>query len=315
MEGDLAISAEREARIDPAPGYRSEIYAGSFSASGEIFPLPRSGGWLLERRIPGTDRTDATGLYPLFCCHDWSAIATDLAALDRDWVSLSLVADPLGDYRPEDLAAIFDRVTPYKEHFIADTRIELESFVSKSHRQNARRALRKMNVAHCPDPLRYLEDWVAAYDVLIGKHDITGTRAFSREVFQKQLATPGMTMFRASHGEETLGLDLWYVDGDVAQGHLAAFTADGYRMAASYATKWTLLNQFREWGVRWVNFGGLPGVQATGGGGLEHFKRGWSNLTRNSYICGSVLDPDTYGRLSSGKRATNFFPRYRFGDS
>ena len=121
-------------------------------------------------------------------------------------------------------------------------------------------------------------------------------------------------MFRASHAGETVGMDLWYVQGDVAQGHLVAMNDQGYRLRASYATKWELLHYFAG-KVRWINFGGVPGMGLAAEPGLAHFKRGWSNTTRQAYFCGRVLDPDGYrdleGRESS--RGLDYFPAYRQG--
>ena len=124
-----------------APGYRSALYAEAFTAFGTPRSLCDSGGWLLRRPIAQTGLSDAMGLYPLFCCADWSAVAADLRRDCADCVSVMLVSDPLGDYDEDLLRRSFDRVHPFKDHFIADLTEPLDSFVSKSHRQNARRAL------------------------------------------------------------------------------------------------------------------------------------------------------------------------------
>ena len=60
-------------------GYRHALYAASFAEFGRPRPLPRSGGWVLERDIPGTGQRDGMGLYPLFVCPDWNALPDDLA--------------------------------------------------------------------------------------------------------------------------------------------------------------------------------------------------------------------------------------------
>ena len=53
-------------------GYLSQEYAAAFAEFGTARRLPRSGGWLIERPIAGTDDRDAMGCYPLFSCADWS---------------------------------------------------------------------------------------------------------------------------------------------------------------------------------------------------------------------------------------------------
>jgi hypothetical protein len=294
-------------------GYRSSAYAQAFSEFGRLCPLPRSGGWMLERPIANSAKVDAMGLYPLLCCSDWSALRDDLDEYGADWVSATAVTDPLGDYDEALLRSSFDRITPYKDHFVAEMTGPPETFVTKSHRQNARRALRNIEVEVCVDPMEYIDDWIALFAVLTKRHGIAGLQAFSRESFAHQLSAPGMVVFRASMDGETVGLDLWYEDGDVAQGHLVAFNDNGYANRASYATKWTLLHYFAD-RVRWVNFGGVAGVDAAASSGLEHFKRGWSNTTRKSYLCGRIFDDASYQELTRDLTDTTFFPAYRAGE-
>ncbi len=308
-------STRRTATPDPAgSGYRSAQYAKAFSDVGRPCHLPRSGGWLIERAIAGTGFTDAMGLYPLFGCTDWSALADDLEAARDGWISATLVADPLGDPDEAVLKRSFDLVVPYKTHFIAEMTGPPETFVSKSHRQNARRALHKVTVEICDDPLRLIDDWVALYAMLVRKHGVSGLRAFSRDSFSSQLAAPGLVMFRAVMDGETVGLDLWYVDGDVAQGHLAAFNEQGYASSAAYGTKWTMLNHFFAQGISRVNFGGLAGAPGTDSSGLAHFKKGWSNTTRPAYLCGRIFDEAAYRQLARKRADTHYFPAYRAGE-
>ncbi|TDR57276.1 hypothetical protein DFP85_10191 [Halomonas ventosae] len=291
-------------------GYMHPLYAESFREFGNPYELEHSGGWALERAIPNTDRHDAIGLYPLFCCKAWSALGRDLEAKRGQWVSFSMVTDPFGGYNRSILEETFDFVMPYKNHYVVDTSQALEKFVSKSHRANAKRALRKMDVEVCTDPTSYIEEWIKLYSVLAKKHDIKGLSAFSRDAFEKQLKVPGIVMFRAVSGGETVGLDLWYVQGDVAQGHLVAFNGEGYTLGASYATKWTMLEYFSG-KVAWVNLGGLPGGGDESSSGLAHFKKGWANTTKTVYFCGKILDRRAYNSLSSGTSNTTFFPAYR----
>jgi len=294
-------------------GYLDPLYASSFAEFGEPRRLVHSSGWVLEREIPDSDVRDAMGLYPLFCCEDWSALSRDLGDAGQSWISLAVVTDPLGEYDQTLLERTFDIVLAYKEHYIADTRAPLRDTVSRSHLSNARRALRKVDVEVCDDPASYVDDWVELFAVLAEKHAITGLRAFSRDAFTKQLQVPGLVMFRADRGGRTVGFDLWFVQDDIAQGHLVAFSEEGYALRASYATKWTLLNYFAN-RVRWVNFGGLPGVTDQLSAGLRHFKRGWSNTTKTAYFCGRIFDPKTYSLLSERVPETTFFPAYRAGE-
>lgn len=295
-------------------GYLHPAYAASLADFGTPVQLRACGGWLLIRDIPGTRHQDAMSPYPLFCCRDWRAVARDLHDFQNDLVSVTVVTDPAEDYSKDDLQQAFDRVQPFKRHYLVDTDPPLEESVSKSHQRLARRALKDVQVELCEQPVNYLNDWMKLYATLAQRHGVTGMRAFSRQAFATQLAVPGMTMFRAVHDGETIGMDLWYLQDGVAQGHLVAFSERGYKLRASYATKWTMLQYFYD-KVRYINLGGLSG---SGGEdentGLAHFKKGWANTTRTAFLCGRVLNPDLYRRLAGAGPAADYFPAYRAGE-
>lgn len=294
-------------------GYLNARYAAAFEELGTPRYLASSGGWLLERAIDGSDHVDAMGLYPLFCCSNWQGLDADLSH-DVPWVSLVLVTDPLGDYDTELLRRAFHQVVAFKEHYVADTRLPVEEYVTKSHRQNARRALRKVDVRRVEAPLQHLDEWTELYGHLVKRHDIRGMQAFSRRSFERQLSTPGIVAFAASREGRTIALDLWYEQGDVAQGHLVAMSDEAYALGTAYALKWTILDHFQD-RVRWVNFGGLPGTSADTSSGLAHFKKGWSSTTRTAYLCTRVFDTDAYATLSAPATGrSEFFPAYRSKD-
>ena len=52
-------------------------------------------------------------------------------------------------------------------------------------------------------------------------------------------------MFKAQAEGHIVGLHLWYVQGDVAYGHLGATTTRGYELMASYALYWHAIEQLR----------------------------------------------------------------------
>jgi hypothetical protein len=293
-------------------GYQSRAYAESLSEFGDIVDLPRSGGTLLRRPIGDSGLHDATGCYPLFCCRRWDALADDLAGLRDPLVSAVVVTDPFGPAGEAELAGAFDRVRAYKDHFVVETGADPDSFVSRSHREQARRALRKVAVERVADPTAWLDEWERLFGVLAQRHAIGGMRRFSRRAFAQQLAVPGMVMFRAEAQGRTVGLDLWYVQGDVAQGHLVAFDETGYALRASYATKWELIRFFAD-KVRYINLG--AGRMADASDGLSQFKRGFANASRRSWLCGRIFDPAAYrmlvNRLNPGAREEAYFPAYR----
>jgi len=286
-----------------AAGYLSAAYTESLAEFGSPIALPRSGSWLLRRTIvPGI--SDAMGPYPLFCCRDWRALDADLDELAANHpsddvapgapVSAVVVTDPFADCDPARLAAAFrDRAVAFKEHFVADLSRPLSSFVSAHHRRYARRDTLAVQV--CADPLRWLDDWCALYQNLCARHEIRGIPALSRAAFRRQLAVPGLIAFRASAGADTLGMVLWYRQGDVAYYHLAAA------------------------GVPWAGLGAGPsgGAGASHGtDGLVRFKRGWSTGTRTTYLCGRIFRADTYRALARerGFEESRYFPAYRQGE-
>jgi hypothetical protein len=274
--------------------------------------LSVSGGWILQRPIPGTTSCDAMGCYPLFCCTDWNGLRQDLDSLGS-LVSVVLVADPLGAHSPALLRATFDHVKPFKDHFVVETGRPLTDFVSTSHRAHAMRALTRVTVDVCPDPVASIDDWDRLYGALVARHAIGGARRFSRSALLRQLAIPGLVMFRATAGGRTVGLDLWYRQGDCAQGHLAAFDEAGYELRASYATKWRAIEYFGD-KVRWINLGG--GNSTDGRDGLSDFKRGWSTGTKTAWLCGRVLQPAIYDQMARncGGVLDAYFPAYRSGE-
>ena len=84
--------------------------------------LPKSGGWLLTRRID-RDQADAMTAYPLFACLDWRSLKSDFDQLGKSLVSIVLVTDPFGEYDEALLSDSFgDLVTPFKSHYACDLR-------------------------------------------------------------------------------------------------------------------------------------------------------------------------------------------------
>jgi len=303
-----------DAPADAHEGYLSARYAASFTEFGTPHHLPRADGWILKRSIPGSPRQDAMGCYPLFVCADWSALFEDLEELTSDLVSLVLVTDPFANVSGESMSELFDRASHFKDHFVTEFDRPLEEIVKKSHRSTVRRAQKRVEVSVCPNPSAHLDEWMDLWGNLVERHGIRGMRAFSRHAFSEQLLIPGMVMFKATVDGEVVGLDLWYVQGDVAYGHLVAFNDLGYKCRASYATKWYLLQYFQD-KVRWVDFGAGAGAKDKSDG-LTVYKQGWTNQTRPVFLCGSVFQPEPYNELVEARkvRDSKYFPAYRDGE-
>ncbi len=292
-------------------GYLHANYARSFAALGTPLYLPEAQGWILKRSIPCSSYADAMGCYPVFACKNWQKLSRDLTHLTNELVSLTLVTDPLGEFASADLRPAFtDLLRPYKEHFIVDLKRAAGQPNSAHHRRNVRQALAQVQVELCA-PAAAFHDWERLYEHLIQRHQITGLAAFSQESFAAQWQVPGLTILRAIHQGETVGLTLWFQDEERAYYHLAAYAPRGYDCKASYALFQYALEHFARAGVRWMALGAGAGTHNDGSDGLTRFKRGWATETRTVYLCGRIFQPPIYTSLARAQAATSFFPAYR----
>ncbi len=298
-------------------GYMHESYAYSLADFGTPRELPHSKGWVLVRPIAGFAHYDAMGCYPLFACQDWSKLSLDLQNLSEDLVALSVVTDPFGQYDAPDLRQSFvDVVKPFKQHFAIDLHRPVKSYVNKHHLRNARKARQMLTVERCEQPALFLDDWTALYDTLIERHDITGITKFSRASFEKQLKVPGLVALRAVYAGATVGMLLWFVQGEVGYYHLGAYSPVGYELRASFALFWFAIEYFAASGLRWLNIGAGAGVGNDERDGLTRFKKGWSTGTRTAYFCGKIFDHARYREIvnAKGVAGTDYFPAYRLGE-
>lgn len=291
-------------------GYRHPDYAAALSDFGLPLRLPASQGSLLVRTIAGGPHRDAMGPYPLFACEDWSRLPADLEALSGELVSVALVTDPFGGWTLEQLDVAFpDRREAFKQHFVVELAPDPLARVSAHHQRFAARGQRKVAVDHVGTPATLLEDWLTLYGALVARHQIAGVAAFSRASFERQLRVPGLVAFRAHEAGAVAGAALWYVDAEVAYWHLAAYSARGYKLDASYALLAAALEHFAATGVRWASLGAGAGLDDDAADGLSRFKAGWATETRTAHFCGRILDHDRYRTLS--RAPTSFFPAYR----
>ena len=303
--------------VEMITGYMHHGYAESLVEFGTPRHLPLSGGWILERQIPGSQYKDAMGCYPLFACRDWSQLYLDLKEIADELLSLAVVTDPFGNYDVNCLQQCFvDVAIPFKEHYIIDLSRPMSTFVSKHHCRYAQKAFGDISVERCDDPQRFLSEWVDLYASLVTKHNITGIPAFSKTAFAQQLSVPGIVIFRAICDERTVGMLLWYVQGKLGYYHLGAYSSLGYDLHASFALFWFVIEYFAANGLRWLNLGAGAGVEGNGTDGLSRFKRGWSTGTRTAYFCGHIFNRTKYLETVQAKEIsiTDYFPAYRAGE-
>jgi hypothetical protein len=294
-------------------GYCHPGYAASLVEFGIPRELPRCGGWVLERPIPGSQCRDAMGCYPLFSCQDWSKLHSDLHALKDDLVCLSVVTDPFGHYDLDLLRNCFNVVIPFKEHFVRDLRKPLN--LSRHHRRYTRKSFENVCIDVCSEPIRFINEWIDLYSALVKRFNIKGIRAFSELAFRKQLTLPGAIMFRALYQGTAVSSHLVYAQDDVCYAHLAGCNSIGQELMASYAIYWTEIEYFSD-NAQWLDWGGTVGIRNDNNDGLTQFKRGWSTETPTSYFCGRIFNRDKYDEIQklSGITATDYFPAYRKGE-
>jgi hypothetical protein len=257
------------------------------------------------------------GCYPVFSCADWSRLGQDLDTLETDIVSLIVVTDPFGTYSEPQLHEFFpDLVRPFKEHFVVDLREPMKQRVSSHHQRNVRKASGQVLVERCPDPSELAPVWCTLYQELVARHRINGLAAFSRTALTQQLKVPGVVVFRAQGTDATIGMTVWYRVGSFAYYHLGAYSHEGYATGASFAIFNYALRHFAEVGLRWIDLGGAPGLDADGRDGLSRFKRGWATGTRTAYLCGRIFDRTAYAALVTtvGRLKSTYFPAYRSGE-
>ena len=291
------------------------MYAASLAEFGHVMPLGRSGGYLLRRPVVHSAFEDAMGCYPLFSCTNWRGLAKDVDDLRDVLVSVSLVADPFGDYDLKYLRRCFpDVVVPFKEHVVVDLAGSPLDNVTRHHRLRASASLRKVSVKVSPEPLMMLPVWSRLYADFAKRRGIDGIRAFSERAFALQLATPGIVMFVAEVNGRAVAAHLWYEQNDVCHSHLACSGTEGRQLRAGFALYWTAIEHFRGH-ARWLNLGGAAGTRPADADALASFKRGWSSATRPTYFCGRILHPGRYASLAAIHGAhPDYFPCYRKGE-
>ena len=297
-------------------GYSHRLFLRSLAAFGTPRKLPRCGGWILEREIPESPYRDAMGIWPQFFCEDWTQLHADLADIGKELICLTVVTDPFGKYTLTQLEMCFpDLVIPFKDSFVIDLTKPINVNVSKHHRYYARKALKKIQVEVCQEPLQFLDEWILLHHVLIERHHLPKIRAFSPDAFESLLSIPCLIMLRAVYESKTVGAQLYLRQGDVVHCHLGAASEIGYQLGAMYAMDWFSIKYFSDQ-APWLNLGGGVGISGDQMDGLSRYKHGWTNNTRTMYLCGRIFDNEKYTEILNEKHLspTTYFPAYRQGE-
>ncbi len=298
-------------------GYGNSLYAAAMADGGRVVELPKSGGRIIVRDVPGQTARDAMAPYPFLTCRSWRDLAADLANLSDPLVSLVAVTGPFADTSEAELGQAFRTfVRPYKPHFVIDLAQPLESIADPHHLGCARHARKTVQTELCSDPTAHVEDWLRLYAVLTERHGISGANLMSAQSLQRQFAVPGLRLFRAHCAGRTIGMIAVMEMHPFACFHLGAYDEEGYRRSASYPLVEAVITHYREAGFQHMSIGGRAGAHGKEDDGLARFKRGWSSGTRMTYLCGHIFDTQKYDALSSqlAPPETDYFPAYRAGE-
>jgi len=289
--------------------YATDVYARSLLHWGKPLAVPAWGTSVIVREIDGAQ--DAAGVYPFAVFKHDADIATGIEQLrNSGLVSLVMVFDAFHCPDAIELERHFDFVRPFKTHYIY--RKEKGAIRYDTHHQRAlRRAQREVRVESL-DLKLYSNSWQSLYDNVITKFRLTGLHAFPEDHAKKISTIEGVTALGAWHDDNLVSCHIFASNGKYAHSHLVASNQDGYDTRAAYAINDFAITCFRDEQV--INFGGGAGAGDKESDGLARFKRGFSNDTELSYLCGVILDKERYDALCTARdiaHDTSYFPAYR----
>ncbi|MPZ55013.1 MAG: hypothetical protein GEU91_00675 [Rhizobiales bacterium] len=298
----------------PTHPYKTSDYGGTFRSA---FALHRSRiapvTWM-KRPIAGADAFDFTGPYPCVAVADYRALADDVEALRGvGGVSVVFVTNAFDETAvARDLGGL-TACKPFKAHNLVQFHKPWRKHLSAHHLRELRLARKGPLVTRISTTtVEYAATFWPLYQVLVARHGITGIQALSRDIVAAQCVLPGVVAVEVLDGNEVIASSLWVHDEREAHIHLHAQTEKAYALGASYLLYEAALDHFSNC-VDQVDLGGGAGLSDDPEDGLSRFKRGWSNATARTYLCGEILDPDRYRFLSEthGTTTSAFFPRYR----
>ncbi len=290
--------------------YATTTYAQALSYWGRPLYVPEWGTSVLIREImPGLE--DASGTYPIAILNKQADILGGLERLrSHNLVSVVFVVDDFHRPSLEELNQYFTIVRPFKTHYLYRKSCGILSY-NKHHRYELRQALKAVHVSTF-DLSHNMEAWTKLYSNLISNKGITGLQSFPSEYHRVLGELDGVTAIGAWHNDELVSCHIWVAHNEHVHSHLAASSAEGYALRAAYAVNDASLHHFLNAEV--INIGGGAGFADNANDGLARFKRGFSNDTTLSYICGTVIDSNRYTELVQERgtiECPSFFPAYR----
>lgn len=304
------------ARASSPVGYRHPAYAQAFHHLGPAHHLPTAGAWVLERPLPShlgdaQDLTDLAAPYPLLVGNDVSAVRADLEDVAETAVSFVAVTDPFDSHNEHKLSRDFDHCQLFKKHYMADLTQPVESFIRTKRLRHAEEAERVLDLSIERGPLSetLISECWTLYDGTMHRLGADGPGRFPQDVFTSMLRVPGAVAFVARHDGEAVGMQIDYQDGDFVYAHVAAVNDLGRQLRAATAINVRQVLHYQGTAA-WIDSGAAPGGLDDSTHGLATFKQAFSNTSAPVYLCGAILRPDDYHRLSAAS-GESWFPAYR----
>lgn len=290
--------------------YSTIEYGSSLVHIGEPIHVPEWGTTVLKRAC-GMGHHDAIGTYPIAVLEPKCDLAAGLDRLSRmGLVSVVLVIENV--LRPElrDLERTFDFARPFKRHYLFDRTVSA-AYSNRHHRYEVRRAARKVRVERL-DLTAHLGQWSRLYRALVVRRGLADTfHAFPDRHHEVLARLEGVVAVGAFVEGRLVSCHLWVCHDGHAMSHLAASNEEGYASGAAYAVNDGSIELLAQ--CRILNFGGAAGADDDENG-LARFKRGFSNTTAPSYLCGKILAAASYAELSRQAgvpTSAPYFPAYR----
>lgn len=283
--------------------YNTPEFAACFDGLADLENIGDGLGYMRLREIEGTPYKDAITAAPRHSFSDASTLAQTLRA--QKIISATIIPDPLQD--AQNLEENFDTVRPFKTHYVYDPSLPLE--FHGFHKTNIALAGKKGTVRRI-EFHDHLGLWMQLWETLLERHHIEGLGRFSHSYFERLALVPGLIAYGAFDESGALvAISLWFEHGDYVVSHLNACAPEGYKIQANYGIYKFMLDDLKD--KRLIDLGGNVGACDDPEDGLSKFKAGFSNTTRQSYICGLICNRAVYDELSNGRGDETFFPAYR----
>ena len=156
-------------------------------------------------------------------------------------------------------------------------------------------------------PADDLDGFFRAYTETMERAGAGAQYFFSREWFEQILTSEATWLALARDGDGTIAAGSIAARSDGMLHYYLSGTDDDHLGDSPMKNVLTAMCGFAEERSMPLNLGG--GI--TPGDRLEEFKRGFANREEQWFTQGIVCDPETYGSLSEGVEAGDFFPAYR----